>query len=258
MKDQLQDLFLAAHNDCSRSEVEQWPTLIAKHFDDVLPDMSMDDLADTIRACEPLPEQTYEANFSMGSFTLFRTPILCLDLYIWGADDGIDVHNHNFWGYFRPLVGKIRHVTYREQRVAPIVGRVCQVDLDQTSTVVLTGASKGVEIAAGNALIHDTVHLETPTVTLCVRSRSVRQADYVYLPAQRLRVQMRPGLVEAAASLTADEIARLAREDAALLCVIGTKYGVLPHEISVALADRLRGTVGLEGYWRGVGDGHAA
>ncbi|HEX7901071.1 MAG TPA: hypothetical protein VF950_25145 [Planctomycetota bacterium] len=118
---------------------------------------------------EALPEQVSLHNtFGQPPLTLFNNGWFVLDLYFWVTCD-TSIHSHGFRGAFRVLHGRSLHETYRmkvSRRIAPGVMRcdpgVPRMELMETGDVHT--------ILPGEKLTHRVIHLEKPTVTLCLKT----------------------------------------------------------------------------------------
>jgi len=116
-----------------------------------------------------LPEQVSLHNtFGQPPITLFNNGRVVVDLYLWVAAD-TTVHSHGFRGAFRVLHGNSLQETYTVQvrrRIAPGV-MVCDPGIPEM-TILEPGDVR--TILPAEQLTHRVIHLESPTVTLCVKT----------------------------------------------------------------------------------------
>jgi len=116
-----------------------------------------------------LPEQVSDHNtFGQPPVTIFNNRRIAIELYFWLTCDTA-IHTHGFRGAFRVLHGKSLQETYRMkvlQRIAPGVMR-CDSGVPQM-TLLEPGDVR--TILPGHQLTHRVIHLEKPTVTLCVKT----------------------------------------------------------------------------------------
>lgn len=138
----------------------------------------------------PIPEQVnLHNNFGQPPVTLFNNGKFVVEAYIWLNFD-TSLHSHGFRGAFRVLHGSSLHEEYAVKtldRIAPDV-QLTELGLPK-SEILLPGDIR--PIAPGQELSHRVIHLENPTVTLCVKTinePSVRQWNYF---ANGLAIQKR-------------------------------------------------------------------
>lgn len=145
-----------------------------------------------------LPEQVSLYNtFGQPPVTLFNNGMVVVDLYFWLTCDTA-IHSHGFRGAFRVLHGKSLHETFDVRvtnRIAPGVLQ-CRPG---TPAVALLDPGDVQAILPGERLTHRVIHLENPTVTLCVKTiNEPGLYQWEYFP-DGLAVQRRnldPGLIK--------------------------------------------------------------
>jgi hypothetical protein len=126
-------------------------------------------LARRLLSPAPLPEQVSLHNsFGQPPVTLFNNGKLVVDLYFWITAD-TSIHDHGFRGAFRVLHGRSLHETFDvkvSRRIAPGVLRfepgvpeMALLDPGDVRTILL-----------GERMTHRVIHLENPTVTLCLKT----------------------------------------------------------------------------------------
>lgn len=138
-----------------------------------------------------LPEQVSLHNtFGQPPITLFNNGRFVIDVYLWLTSD-TSIHSHGFRGAFRVLHGKSLHETFRvkvSRRIAPGVMK-CDPGIPQM-TLLEPGDVR--TILPGEKLTHRVIHLENPTVTLCVKTiNEPGLYQWEYFP-DGLAVQRRP------------------------------------------------------------------
>lgn len=126
-------------------------------------------IANWMLANRNLPEQINLHNtFGEPPVTIYNNGEFVIDLYIWiGADTSI--HSHGFRGAFRVLHGKSLHETYEVKVTGSITDDVELTKLTLVNVEILKAGDVRM-IAPGRDLTHRVIHLEGPTVTLCVKT----------------------------------------------------------------------------------------
>ena len=116
-----------------------------------------------------LPEQVSLHNtFGQPPITLFNNGKLVVDLYLWVAAD-TTIHSHGFRGAFRVLHGISLQESYRVKVARRIAPGILLYDPGVPEMEIL-GAGDVRGILPGEKLTHRVIHLENPTVTLCVKT----------------------------------------------------------------------------------------
>lgn len=116
-----------------------------------------------------LPKQVNVYNvFGEPSLTLFNNGKFAVDLYFWRKNDTV-IHSHAFRGAFKVLYGKSLH---EEFNIQPLVSSekdiLCSEVLNTKKEILNVGDVRTIE--PGKALVHRILHLDNPTVTLCLRT----------------------------------------------------------------------------------------
>ena len=156
-----------------RSKLNAFPSLATRLLTDFEYDWSQDrldqELTRWFSKSAPLPEQVSLHNtFGQPPITLFNDGRFVVDLYLWVAAD-TSVHSHGFRGAFRVLHGNSLQETYRvkvSRRIAPGVME-CDPGIPEMS-ILEPGDVR--TILPAEKLTHRVIHLESPTVTLCVKT----------------------------------------------------------------------------------------
>ncbi len=116
-----------------------------------------------------LPEQVSLHNtFGQPPITLFNDGNFVVDLYLWVAAD-TSVHSHGFRGAFRVLHGNSLQETYTVKVSRRIAPGVMECDPGVPEMAILEPGDVRTILPA-EKLTHRVIHLESPTVTLCVKT----------------------------------------------------------------------------------------
>lgn len=128
------------------------------------------------------PEQVALHNtFGQPPITLFNNGSLVVDLYLWVAAD-TTVHSHGFRGAFRVLHGRSLQETYAVTVTRRLAPGVMQADPGVPQMSILEPGDVRA-ILPGEQLTHRVIHLESPTVTLCVKTiNEPRLHQWEYYP----------------------------------------------------------------------------
>ncbi len=186
----------------TRGRLAAFPELAARLLRDFDYDLTQDQLdralARGFRDGGRLPEQVSLHNtFGQPPITLFNNGRLVVDLYLWVAAD-TTIHSHGFRGAFRLLHGRSLQETYSvkvSRRIAPGVLQ-CELGLPQM-TILEPGDVR--VILPGAKLRHRVIHLEKPTVTLCVKTINepgLHQWDYYPDGLALQRLDLAPELMK--------------------------------------------------------------
>jgi hypothetical protein len=137
-----------------------------------------------------LPDQVNLHNtFGQPPVTVFNNGRFVVDLYFWLTFD-TSIHSHGFRGAFRVLHGKSLHEVFTVKTSRAIAPDVELVQLGAPQASLLKPGDVR-SIQPGQDLTHGVIHLEIPTVTLCVKTiNEPRIAQWKYFP-NGLAIQMR-------------------------------------------------------------------
>lgn len=126
-------------------------------------------LADWMTESSSLPEQINVHNtFGQPPVTIFNNGKFVVDVYFWlGCDTSI--HSHGFRGAFKVLHGKSLHETFQVEISKSVADDVALTNLGTPSLELLKSGDVRA-INAGTELTHRVIHLEEPTITLCVKT----------------------------------------------------------------------------------------
>jgi len=145
-------------------------TRILEQFDYAWSPEQLDEaLGRWLRTSRELPEQVSLHNtFGQPPISLFNNGSVVVDLYLWvGCDTAI--HSHGFRGAFRVLHGRSLQEAFRVKVTRRVAPGVLAFDPGLPNRTILEPGDVRT-ILPGERLTHRVVHLENPTVTLCVKT----------------------------------------------------------------------------------------
>jgi hypothetical protein len=116
-----------------------------------------------------IPSQLNVYNsFGQPPITVFNNGKFVIDLYFWMHAD-TSIHGHAFSGAFKVLFGRSVHELYSVTNKKSYSHDVIATDIKRVEVEVLKpGSTK--KILPGDLFHHRVVHLDNPTVTLCIRT----------------------------------------------------------------------------------------
>lgn len=142
------------------------------------------DVADLIRDFLLDDDQPFQtaSGFGQPELIVFDHPRFYIQVLFW-LDGTTDIHQHEFSGAFHVLSGSSIHSEFDFENVRPITAHFRLGDLRLRGTQLLeTGTT--VPIVSGPGCIHALFHLDTPSVTVVVRTRTDPGTgpQFTYLP----------------------------------------------------------------------------
>jgi hypothetical protein len=142
------------------------------------------DVADLIREFllnDAQPPQT-QSGFGQPELVVFEDPRFYIQLLFW-LDGSTDIHQHEFSGAFHVLEGSSIHSRFEFAGARSVSARLRVGNLELASTELLE-TGRTVEIESGRGFIHSLFHLETPSITVVVRTQSDPGTgpQFTYLP----------------------------------------------------------------------------
>ena len=156
----------------ARMALEKKPPARHVDLDQLLRDFLLDDNQ---------PFQT-SSGFGQPELIVYDCPKFYIQILFW-LDGTTDIHQHSFSGAFHVLAGSSIHSRFDFTDVSPITPHFQLGDLKLRDTHLL---EKGctVPIHSGHGFIHSLFHLETPSVTVVIRTHSDPGTDpqFTYLP----------------------------------------------------------------------------
>jgi hypothetical protein len=169
---QSQNFSPAAFPKIAKRSLEEQPP--AEHVN--TPDLIREFLFD-----ENQPFQT-QSGFGQPEIVVFDHPRFYIQLLFW-LDGTTDIHQHMFSGAFHVLHGSSLHSSYEFADAETISThlRVGNIHLRETQ---LLETGRTVEIISGPGFIHSLFHLDTPSVTVVVRTHHDPGSgpQFTYLP----------------------------------------------------------------------------
>jgi hypothetical protein len=171
----------------------QWRNLQYRHtlFPEIaaraLSDVQLDDELDfdqlTAWALDArTPPQDAGPTFADLSLCVYEAPYFVIQILLW--NEGVaDIHQHGFSGAFRVLAGASVHATYALPLRREVNELMRIVDVE-SQRVELLDAGDVRAIWAGAGLTHGVFHLDVPTLSVVVRTRSEpwHGPQYLVLP----------------------------------------------------------------------------
>jgi ribulose-5-phosphate 4-epimerase/fuculose-1-phosphate aldolase len=127
------------------------------------------------------PFQT-ASGFGQPELVVFDDPRFYIQILFW-LDGTTQIHQHEFSGAFHVLEGSSLHAEFAFANVRPVTAHFRLGDLQLTG-IELLETGRTVPITSGGASIHSLFHLETPSVTVVVRTHSDPGTgpQFTYLP----------------------------------------------------------------------------
>ena len=122
------------------------------------------------------------SGFGQPELIIHDNPKFYIQALFW-MDGTTDIHQHGFSGAFHVMAGSSLHARYDFLKPHAVTARFRTGDLKLRETALLpTGTT--VPIASGSGCIHSLFHLETPSVTIVLRTHSDPGTDpqFTYLP----------------------------------------------------------------------------
>ncbi len=135
------------------------------------------------------PKQGYPQNeFGNAAVTLLRNADFRIDAYIWEAGLDMSIHDHHFMGAYRPLYGRSRQFSFTFAPTRDIDATLTEGQLTHGETRLIA-PGEAATIPLGDELIHLVQHIDTPTITVCVRTDDLpgHQLRSYFFPGYRLR-----------------------------------------------------------------------
>lgn len=140
-------------------------------------------VADWLLELPVLPKQVNLYNvFGEPSISLFNNDKFSVDVYFWRTNDTI-IHSHGFRGAFKVLYGQSLHEEFKVETMDNLgrqttdsVIEGTSLSSDVVSSKVLLSKTEILQqgevrtILPGMDLVHRVLHIDNPTVTLCIRT----------------------------------------------------------------------------------------
>ena len=107
-------------------------------------------------------------SFGQPPVTVFNNGEFVIDLYFWMHAD-TSIHGHAFSGAFKVLFGRSVHELFSVKNKKSYSHDVASTDITREEVTVLNPGDTQ-KILPGDLFHHRVVHLDNPTVTLCIRT----------------------------------------------------------------------------------------
>src|SRR4051794_25475975 len=150
---------LAPFPEIARAALEARPP--ATHVD--LPALMRDFLLS-----DEQPFQT-DSDFGEPELVVYSHPRFYIQLLFW-MDGTTAIHQHEFSGAFHVLHGSSIHARYEFEKARPVTPHLHVGDV-RMKTIELLEAGRTVPIVSGRRTIHSLFHLDSPSVTVVVRTQ---------------------------------------------------------------------------------------
>jgi hypothetical protein len=155
---------------------------IATHALCELPPTRAVDLAELVRwtlTTDHFVAQQLDSDFAEPALWVYKNELFSIQVLFW-LDGTPEIHQHGFSGAFHVLAGSSVHSRYAFDIHERVNARMLLGDL-RLRDVEYLAASDTRPIGPGNQLIHSTFHLDRPSVTVLVRTRTNNEALPHYL-----------------------------------------------------------------------------
>ncbi len=163
---------LARFPEIARTALEERPP--ARHVD----------LAALMRAFLLDDEQPFQtqSGFGQPELVVYDDPRFYIQILFW-LEGTTDIHQHMFSGAFHVLEGSSIHARFAFEEAAAVTAHLRVGQLRMTETRLLEMGST-VPIVSGGGYIHSLFHLETPSLTVVVRTHNDPGSgpQFTYLP----------------------------------------------------------------------------
>ena len=187
----------SAGNDLAQFPQIATAALTAFDYNLALTELS-DGVAKWMVQTDPLPEQINVHNtFGQPPVTVFHNGNFVVDLYFWTGFD-TSVHSHGFRGAFKVLHGRSLEEIFTltpKTQISPDV----MITEPQLPALTLLEPGEVRTIGPGQELSHRVIHLDSPTITLCVKTINEPQLFQWHYFTNGLAIQKRhvsPSLVK--------------------------------------------------------------
>lgn len=127
------------------------------------------------------PFQT-QSSFGQPELVLYDHPRFYIQALFW-LDGTTDIHQHMFSGAFHVLAGSSVHTCFEFENARAVTAHLLTGTLKRTHSQLLE-TGRTVEITSGRGFIHSLFHLETPSITIVVRTHTDPGSgpQFTYLP----------------------------------------------------------------------------
>lgn len=163
--------------------LEKFPEIARLALDERMPSEHVD-LPAFLRGFLLNDEQTLQtqSGFGQPELVAFDHPRFYIQILFW-MDGTTDIHQHEFSGAFHVMSGSSIHAHYEFENAQSITPHLRIGDVRMKS-IELLETGRTVPIISGQACIHSLFHLDTPSVTVVVRTQNDpgMNPQFNYLP----------------------------------------------------------------------------
>jgi hypothetical protein len=160
-----------AFAECAESALAAEPRLLAPDWCELARDLAS---AQAVRQDN--------SGFSDAPITLYRTPDFCIELLHW-LHATTSIHEHSFSGAFVVLAGSSLHTRYRVVLRDRFDDDLTLCHAETTGTEFLKAGSIRRIDEGSDGLVHSLYHLDSPTITLVLRTHAGRDQFGLIRPA---------------------------------------------------------------------------
>ena len=169
--DKIKSLGTKIESELDKDDLE-FSKLALKEISDFNNSLSLEEFEDEIGSWlidNNIPKQlnVYDG-FGQPPVTIFNNDKFVIDLYFW-IDIDTSIHSHSFSGAFKVLYGRSLHEVYKIKPKKMFSLDIMESDIELCDLQVLEPGD-GREIRKGNSFNHRLIHLDKPTITLCIRT----------------------------------------------------------------------------------------
>jgi hypothetical protein len=127
------------------------------------------------------PLQT-QSGFGQPELVVFDHPRFYIQILVW-MDGTTDIHQHEFSGAFHVMAGSSIHAQYAFEKAQSVTPHLRMGQL-RMQNIELLETGRTAPIISGQSCIHSLFHLETPSVTVVVRTQNDpgMNPQFNYLP----------------------------------------------------------------------------
>lgn len=191
-----------------------------------------------------------QSPFGQPELVVFDHQRFYIQMLFW-LDGTTEIHQHEFSGAFHVMAGSSIHAFYEFANMRPVTPHLRLGDV-RTRGIELLETGRTVAIESGNRCIHSLFHLDTPSVTVVVRTQNDpgTSPQFNYLPPHM-----------AVDPLTPDPLMERRRQlldvlevtgDPSYASLVGEMAGELDFERGFNLLRHTRESLSLRGEWEAV------
>ncbi len=171
MIDQFNKLGLTIEKRLIETKVD-FPLICEQALSSFQLDLSLNEFEDQISSIltsNSLVKQLNVHNsFGQPPLTVFHNNQFVIDLYFWLHHD-TSIHDHSFEGAFKVLYGSSLQEEFKVSILDNYTHDVAMTNLEKSKTELLY-QNDIIKISRGEGFTHRLIHLESPTITLCIRT----------------------------------------------------------------------------------------